>query len=84
MSNKEKINKLGIALKKNIQKRKLFQKKSKKKSKQMPVLSDKWIRKMASEKEMISPFEDKQIRGNKISFGGTILGLVQVSIIEGD
>ena len=35
----------------------------------MSVLSDKWIRKMASEYKMISPFEDKQIRGNKISFG---------------
>jgi len=35
----------------------------------MSVLSDKWIRKMASEHNMISPFEDKQIRGSKISFG---------------
>ena len=29
----------------------------------MSVLSDKWIRKMALEHQMISPFEDKQIRG---------------------
>ena len=35
----------------------------------MSVLSDKWIRKMALEHQMISPFEDKQIRGNQISFG---------------
>ena len=35
----------------------------------MSVLSDKWIRKMALEEKMISPFVDKQIRGDKISFG---------------
>ena len=35
----------------------------------MSVQSDKWITKMAKENEMISPFEDKQIRGDKISFG---------------
>ena len=40
----------------------------------MSVLSDKWIRKMASEHKMISPFEDKQIRGNKISFGLSSFG----------
>ena len=28
----------------------------------MSVLSDKWIRKMCKEKDMISPFEEKQIR----------------------
>ena len=67
MNSKDKITKLELALKKNLKKRKLFQKKLKKKSKQMSVLSDKWIRKMALEHQMISPFEDKQIRGNKIS-----------------
>ena len=66
---KDKINKLELALRKNLKKRKLFQKKLKKKNKQMAVLSDKWIRKMASEHKMISPFEDKQIRENKISYG---------------
>ena len=35
----------------------------------MSVLSDKWIRKMSKEYNMISPFEEKQVRGNKISFG---------------
>ena len=35
----------------------------------MSVLSDKWIRKMALKEKMISPFVDKQIRGDKISFG---------------
>jgi len=40
----------------------------------MPVQSDKWIKKMALEKEMISPFEEKQIRGNKISYGLSSFG----------
>ena len=35
----------------------------------MAVLSDKWIKKMAKSKKMISPFVDKQIRKSKISFG---------------
>ena len=74
MNNKDKIIKLELALKKNLKKRKLFQKKLKKKSKQMSVLSDKWIKKMALEHQMISPFEDKQIRGNKISFGLSSFG----------
>ena len=40
----------------------------------MTVQSDKWIIKMAKEKSMISPFEDKQVRGNKISFGVSSYG----------
>ena len=40
----------------------------------MTVLSDKWIRKMVSEHKMISPFEDKQIRENKISYGLSSFG----------
>ena len=40
----------------------------------MAVLSDKWIRKMASEHKMISPFEDKQIREKKISYGLSSFG----------
>ena len=40
----------------------------------MSVLSDKWIRKMASEHKMISPFEDKQIREKKISYGLSSFG----------
>ena len=71
---KDKINKLELALRKNLKKRKLFQKKLKKKNKQMSVLSDKWIRKMVSEHKMISPFEDKQIRENKISYGLSSFG----------
>ena len=40
----------------------------------MSVQSDKWIKKMALDKEMISPFEDKQVRGNKISYGLSSFG----------
>ena len=35
----------------------------------MTVQSDKWIKKMVKETGMISPFEKKQVRGTKISFG---------------
>ena len=35
----------------------------------MSVLSDKNIRKLAIEEGMISPFEDKQVREGKISYG---------------
>ena len=35
----------------------------------MSILSDKWIRKMSKDKDMISPFEEKQVRGDKISYG---------------
>ena len=35
----------------------------------MTVLSDKWIKKIAKQKEMIKPFVDKQVRKGKISFG---------------
>ena len=30
------------------------------------VMSDKWIKKMVKEHDMITPFEEVQIRGNKI------------------
>ena len=40
----------------------------------MSVQSDKWIIKMAKEQAMISPFEDKQIRENKISYGLSSFG----------
>ena len=40
----------------------------------MSVLSDKWIRKMSKEEGMISPFEDKQIRGKSISYGLSSFG----------
>jgi|TARA_B110000263_G_scaffold65990_1_gene56975 dCTP deaminase len=40
----------------------------------MSVLSDKFIRKLAIEKDMISPFEDKQVRGGKISYGLSSFG----------
>ena len=39
----------------------------------MPVLADKWIKKMALN-GMISPFEDKQIREGKISYGLSSFG----------
>ena len=35
----------------------------------MSVLSDKWIKQMSLEKEMIKPFVENQQRGNNISFG---------------
>jgi len=40
----------------------------------MPVQSDKWIKKMAKDHSMISPFEEKQVRGDKISFGVSSYG----------
>tara|TARA_B110001452_G_scaffold6532_1_gene5976 strand:+ start:1455 stop:2009 length:555 start_codon:yes stop_codon:yes gene_type:complete len=40
----------------------------------MSVLSDKTIRKLALEEEMISPFEDKQVRDGKISYGLSSFG----------
>ena len=40
----------------------------------MTVLSDKWIKEMARTNNMISPFEDKQVRGNKISYGLSSFG----------
>ena len=40
----------------------------------MTVQSDKWIKKMAESHQMISPFESKQIRGNKISYGVSSYG----------
>ena len=40
----------------------------------MTVLSDKWIKEMAENHNMISPFENKQIRGTKISYGLSSFG----------
>ena len=40
----------------------------------MSVLSDKWIKKMSIENEMISPFEEKQVRGDSISYGLSSFG----------
>ena len=40
----------------------------------MSVLSDKWIRKMSLEKDMISPFVEKQQRLNNISYGLSSFG----------
>ena len=40
----------------------------------MTVLSDKWIKEMAKTHNMISPFEDKQVRGTKISYGLSSFG----------
>ena len=40
----------------------------------MTVLSDKWIKKMVRSYNMISPFEDKQVRGTKISYGLSSFG----------
>ncbi len=35
----------------------------------MPVKNDRWIREMATEHEMILPFEEKQVREGVISYG---------------
>ena len=35
----------------------------------MTIQSDKWIRNMAQNQEMISPFKENQVRDNKISYG---------------
>ena len=35
----------------------------------MSIKSDKWIRKMSLEHNMISPFEDKQVSESKVSYG---------------
>ena len=40
----------------------------------MPVLSDKWIAKMAIKKKMIRPFVSKQKRGKNISYGLSSFG----------
>ncbi len=40
----------------------------------MSVQSDKWIKRMAIDHKMIEPFEDKQIRGNNISYGVSSYG----------
>ena len=40
----------------------------------MSVQSDKWIKQMAKDHKMIWPFEDKQVRGDNISFGVSSYG----------
>ena len=40
----------------------------------MTVLSDRWIKKMALEKEMIKPFVEQQQAKNNISFGLSSFG----------
>ena len=40
----------------------------------MTVLSDKWIKEMVRTNNMISPFENKQVRENKISYGLSSFG----------
>ena len=40
----------------------------------MTVLSDKWIKEMVKTNNMISPFENRQVRGNKISYGLSSFG----------
>ena len=74
MNTKDKKERLSLALKKNLKKRKVFQKKNKEKKEIMTVLSDKTIRKLANEDKMISPFEDKQVRSGKISYGLSSFG----------
>ena len=40
----------------------------------MTVLSDKWIKEMVRTHNIINPFEDKQVRGTKISYGLSSFG----------
>ena len=40
----------------------------------MTVLSDKWIKEMVRTNNMISPFENRQVRDNKISYGLSSFG----------
>src|SRR5262250_114050 len=40
----------------------------------MAVKSDKWIRRMALERKMIEPFEDRQVRDGVISYGVSSYG----------
>jgi dCTP deaminase len=40
----------------------------------MTVLSDKWIKEMVRTNNIISPFENKQVRGNNISYGLSSFG----------
>ena len=40
----------------------------------MTILSAKWIKNMSKSHNMISPFEENQVRGNKISFGLSSFG----------
>ena len=40
----------------------------------MTVQSDKWIKKMVKDHSMISPFEEKQVRNDKITFGVSSYG----------
>src|ERR1019366_9536285 len=40
----------------------------------MPIMSDRWIRKMAVEQDMISPFSEKQVREGVISYGVSSYG----------
>ena len=40
----------------------------------MTVLSDKWIKEMVRTNNIISPFENKQVRGNRISYGLSSFG----------
>ena len=40
----------------------------------MTIQSDKWIRNMAKSHEMLNPFEENQIRDNKISYGLSYYG----------
>jgi dCTP deaminase len=40
----------------------------------MTILSDKWIKEMVRTNDMISPFENKQVRDSKISYGLSSFG----------
>ena len=79
-SKKDKHNRLELALKKNLKKRKIFQKKQKKNNKQMSIQPDSWIKKMCKEHNMIEPFLDHQVSEGKISYGLSSMGLSLIHI----
>ena len=64
MSSKDKNERLSLALKRNLKKRKNFQKKKKRKM----ILNDKQIKKLAEEEGMITPFVDKSVQDG-VSYG---------------
>ena len=74
MSSKEKNERLSLALRKNLKKRKIFQKKKQKEKSIMSIQPDSWIKKMCKEHNMIEPFLDHQVSEGKISYGLSSMG----------
>ena len=73
LKKEQKHQRIARALRNNLKKRKIGREKIKK-NKKMSVLSDRWIKKMALEKEMIKPFISEQKHENVISYGLSSFG----------